>query len=230
MAPYMVRTEATVAEVDAAPMRVLVVDDHRTFAELLSLALDAEPDLECVGHAQTSAEALECAARLRPDVILMDLRLPDQDGISTTAELTSRDPDVKVLILTAHATSAEFSRAAAAGASGFLAKDGALTEVLTALRTAHRGSLVLPPTVVAAFSASTVPRPSGPATNLSPRELEVLRLMGRGQDPRAIAKQLGVSLNTCRGYVKSILAKLEVHSQLEAVVSASRSGLIRLGE
>lgn len=210
--------------------RVLVVDDHRTFAELLSRALDAEPDLECVGHAQNAMQAVEAVARLAPDIVLMDLRLPDQDGIATAAELTARDPDIKVLILTAHASPAELTRAGAAGASGFLAKDGSLDDVLDALRTAHRGSLVLPATVLAAFSAPFVPRQAGPASGLSPRELEVLRLLGRGLDPRAIAKELGVSLHTCRGYVKSILAKLDVHSQLEAVVAASKSGLIRLGE
>lgn len=207
--------------------RVLVVDDHQTFAELLARALDAEPDLVCVGHARDSAEALALAEQLEPDVVLMDLRLPGRDGISATADLTAAFPDLKVLILTAHAGQPEIARAGLAGASGFLAKDGALAEVLAALRTARRGSLILPPSVIASFSTQASPSDADPG--LTPRELEVLRLLGQGRDPRGIAKELGVSLYTCRGYIKNVLAKLEVHSQLEAVVVASRTGLIQVG-
>ena len=210
--------------------RVLVVDDHRTFAELLSKALDAEFDMECVGHAQDAGEALVAVARLRPDVVLMDVHLPDRDGISTTAELVRDDPDLKVLILTAHASLADVERAAAAGASGFLAKDGSLTEVLGGLRTARRGSLILPDGLLDRLSAVGEGDPAMDHWQLTPRELEVLRLLGHGRDPRGIAKDLGVSLNTCRGYVKAVLAKLGVHSQLEAVVVATRAGLIRLGD
>jgi DNA-binding NarL/FixJ family response regulator len=208
--------------------RVMVVDDHRTFAELLARALDAEDDLVCVGHARDGEEAIRMVGELRPDLVLMDLELPGRDGISVTAELTAADPDLKVLILTAHAGTGELTRAGAAGACGFLAKDGSLDEVLDALRTAHRGSLLLPSEVAAGFAR--VPRPRAEEAGLTPRELEVLRLLGQGREPRAIARELGVSLYTCRGYVKSVLAKLDVHSQLEAVVAASRSGLIRIGE
>jgi len=210
--------------------RVLVVDDHRTFAELLSRALDAEDDLECVGHAQDSAEALTAVPTLQPDVVLMDVHLPDQDGISTAAELVRDHPDLKILILTAHASLADVERAAAAGASGFLAKDGSLTEVLNGLRTARRGSLILPEGLLSRLSAAVEQDRTMLQWNLTPRELDVLRLLGRGRDPRAIAKELGVTLHTCRGYVKSVLAKLGVHSQLEAVVMATRTGLIRLGD
>ena len=220
-------------ERQAVPMertRVLVVDDHRTFAELLARALDAESDLECVGHAQDSGEALAAVERLRPDVVLMDVHLPDRDGISTTAELVCEHPDLKVLILTAHASLADIERAASAGASGFLAKDGSLFEVLDGLRTASSGSLILPDGLLARLSAvGEGDRTMLRQWNLTPRELEVLALLGDGRDPRGIAKELGVSLNTCRGYVKAILAKLGVHSQLEAVVLATRAGLIRLG-
>ena len=218
-------------EPQAVPMertRVLVVDDHRTFAELLARALDAESDMECVGHAQDSGEALAAVERLRPDVVLMDVHLPDRDGICTTAELVRDHPDLKVLILTAHAILADIERAATAGASGFLAKDGSLIEVLDGLRTARRGSLILPDGLLARLSAVGEGDPTNGHWHLTPRELEVLRLLGEGRDPRGIAKELGVSLNTCRGYVKGILAKLGVHSQLEAVVIATRAGLIRL--
>jgi DNA-binding NarL/FixJ family response regulator len=217
-------------ELPARRSRVLVVDDHQTFAELLSRALDAERDLRCVGHAQSSREALQAVARLNPDLVLMDLRLPDRDGIATTAELVREHPDLKVLILTAHASLADVERAASAGATGFLAKDGSLTDVLDALRTARRGSLILPDGLLAALSSLADRDSAARQWHLTPRELEVLRLLGGGRDPRGIAKDLGVSLHTCRGYVKAVLAKLGVHSQLEAVVVATRTGLIRLDD
>jgi len=210
--------------------RVLVVDDHRTFAELLSRALDAEPDLECVGHAQDSGEAMAAVARLDPDVVLMDVHLPDRDGISTTAELVEARPDLQVLILTAHPSVADIQRAASAGASGFLAKDGSLSDVLEALRTARTGSLILPEDLMARLSPLSDDDRTMRQWHLTPRELEVLRLLGLGRDPRAIAKELGLSLHTCRDHVKRVLAKLGVHSQLEAVVVATRTGLIRLDE
>ncbi|GAA4413299.1 response regulator transcription factor [Fodinibacter luteus] len=228
-------TNGSLLAVEDAPRsseraRVLVVDDHRTFAELLSRALDAEPDLECVGHAQTSGEACDAVAHLNPDLVLMDVHLPDQDGIETTAKLVTAHPDLRVLILTAHASVADIHRAAIAGASGFLAKDGSLSDLLDALRTARSGSLVLPEDLMARLSEVG----AGPRTtrqwHLTPRELEVLRLLGLGHDPRAIAKELGVSLHTCRDHVKRVLAKLGAHSQLEAVVVAARTGLIRLDE
>jgi DNA-binding NarL/FixJ family response regulator len=210
----------------AEVVRVLVVDDHRTFADLLARALAAEPGLECVAQAHTSAEAVVAVGQHRPDVVLMDLQLPDRDGIATTALLTASHPQLRVLILTAQAGPAEMARAAAAGAAGFLAKDGSLSDVLDAVRSAERGTLILPPSVTAGFAQhdGSLARSDNPG--LTPRELQVLRLLGQGRDPRGIARELGVSLNTCRGYVKSILAKLEVHSQLEAVVVGTRMGLI----
>lgn len=218
------------ASASSRETRVLVVDDHLTFAELLSRALDAQPDLECVGHAQTSEEAMAAVARLLPDVVIMDVRLPDVDGIMTSANLVSRYPELKILILTANASLLDIERAASAGACGFLAKDGSLAEVLTALRAARRGSLILPDGLKARLSAEGEQAATGNGWGLTPRELEVLTMLGLGHYPRSIAKELGVSLHTCRGHVKGVLAKLGVHSQLEAVVLATRAGLIRLGE
>jgi DNA-binding NarL/FixJ family response regulator len=220
--------DSRVAPTGTSVQRVLLVDDHQTFAELLKRALDSEDDVECVGHARNGSEALQLAQRLDPDVVLMDLELPDGDGITFTADLVSWNPAVRVLILTAHAGPGEFTRAGAAGACGFLAKTGSLDELLDALRTAHRGSVVLPASVAAGLSTPAASRTDD--LSLTPRELEVLRLLGRGLDPRCISRELGVSLHTCRGYVKSLLLKLGAHSQLEAVVIASRAGLIRVGE
>ena len=207
--------------------RVLVVDDHRTFAELFALGLEREPDLEFVGHARTAAEAEQMTESLGPDLVIMDVRLGDGDGIEVTAQLTERYADLCVIILTGHPDPSVVARAAQAGACGFLPKDGALDTMLHALRSARRGSLVLPPEMLGmmveaaapAAHASTVPR-------LTARELEVLDLLGRGLNPRTIAHRTGLSVEECRVLLGSVMTKLGAHSQLEAVVTANRYGLI----
>jgi DNA-binding NarL/FixJ family response regulator len=212
----------------SARITVLVVDDHQTFAELLAIALQGEQSLSYVGHARTSAEARELVSRLRPEVVLMDVQLPDLDGISTTERLVAEYPELRVVILTAHAEPSLIARAAVAGACGFLPKDGALRDVLQALRTAHRGGMVVPSHLLAGALNAGAARSGGPAPTsmLTSREHDVLRLMARGLDARAIAGDLGISVHTCRGYVKSILSKLDTHSQLEAVMKAIRLGLL----
>ena len=167
----------------------------------------------------------------RPDLVLMDFGLPDKDGVTTAAEVLRRQPSTRVVMLTATHDGSLISRAAAAGVCGFVAKTGAFGEVLSAIRTARTGSMVIDPTVLARL----VPSQRRPAETdsdrlvaplLTPREQEVLCLLGAGMDARAIARTLSISLHTCRGYVKSVLAKLDCHSQLEAVVAAGRLGLL----
>jgi DNA-binding NarL/FixJ family response regulator len=218
------------AQDDNSPARitVLVVDDHQTFAELLAIALQAEQSLSYIGHARTSAEARELVSRLQPDVVLMDVQLPDLDGISTTERLVADHPQLRVVILTAHAEPSLVARAASAGAAGFLPKDGALRDVLQALRTAHRGGMVVPAHLLTGALNAGAERSARtePTSVLTSRERDVLRLMARGLDARAIAGDLGISVHTCRGYVKSILYKMDAHSQLEAVMKAIRLGLL----
>jgi DNA-binding NarL/FixJ family response regulator len=216
---------------DAVRTRVLVVDDHQTFAELLAGALDREPDFVSVGHASTGAEAVVLAELLLPDVVVMDVELPDLDGFAATEQILARRPDARVVVLTAHGSPDFVAKASAAGACGFLPKDGSLAVMLQTLRTARPGSLAIHPTLVARMVA---PPGKPDALNgtahpsLTGREREVLDLMGRGRDVRAISRELGISTHTSRGYVKSILLKLDAHTQLEAVVAATRLGLLRL--
>jgi DNA-binding NarL/FixJ family response regulator len=219
--------QGTVSE-GTRPARVLVVDDHCTFAELVVLALATEPDLECVGAAHDAAAARSMAEQLAPDVILMDVNLGDQDGLDLTAELVRAHPELRVVVLTAHADSDAMRRAAAAGACALLPKDGSLPDLLNGLRSARPGGLVVHPallrTLMSQQEASDTARAAMPA--LTPRELLVLQLLAQGRDARSIAGELRISLNTCRGYVKSLLMKLDAHSQLEAVVIAGRHGLV----
>jgi DNA-binding NarL/FixJ family response regulator len=216
---------------DAATTRVLVVDDHQTFAELLAGALDREPDFESVGHASTGSEAVTLTESLTPDVVVMDVELPDMDGFAATERILALRPDVRVVVLTAHGSPDFVAKASAAGACGFLPKDGSLAVMLQTLRSARPGSLAIHPALVARMVAPQRQPERVDGRVLPPltqREREVLDLMGRGRDVRAIARELGISTHTSRGYVKAILLKLDAHSQLEAVVAATRVGLLRL--
>jgi DNA-binding NarL/FixJ family response regulator len=210
--------------------RVVIVDDHQTLVDLLRLALSAESDIDVVGTAGTAADGLRLVDSTRPDLVLMDFGLPDSDGVTTAAEVLVRQPATRVVMLTATHDGSLISRAAAAGVCGFVAKTGAFGEVLSAIRTARTGSMVIDPTVLARLVPS--PRRAEAENDrmvaplLTPREQEVLGLLGAGMDARAIARTLSISLHTCRGYVKSVLAKLDCHSQLEAVVAAGRLGLL----
>ena len=206
---------------------VLVVDGHQTFAELLGVALRGQPDLRYVGHARNGEQALRLAAELRPDVILLDPELPDADGIAIAEMLRHRQPDTRVVILTASSEATLVGRATAAGAAGFLSKNGALGDVLHAVHTAHGGGMTVSTDILARLLRSTSPVVGPRGGGLTAREHEVLELMGSGLDPRAIARRLGISVHTCRGYVKAVLAKLDAHSQLEAVAVATRRGLIQ---
>lgn len=212
------------------PTRILIADDHRTFAELFAMGLEREPDLEAVGHARTAAEAVEMTESLRPDLVIMDVRLGDGDGIEVTAQLTKRYADLCVVILTGHPDPSVVARAAQAGACGFLPKGGALDAMLHALRSARRGSLLLPPEMLELMVEATAPAAATPAVpQLTAAELEVLQLLGRGLNPRTIASRTGMSVDECRVLLAGVMTKLGAHSQLEAVVTANRYGLISVG-
>ncbi len=213
-----------------AATRILIADDHSTFAELFALGLEREPDLEAVGHARTAAEAVQLTESLQPDIVIMDVRLGDGDGIEVTAQLTERYADLCVIILTGHPDPAVVARAAQAGACGFLPKGGALAAMLHALRSARRGSLVLPPEMLELMTQPPPPAVAAPSVpDLTTAELEVLELLGHGLNPRTIAARSGMSVEQCRALLAGVMAKLGASSQLEAVVTANRYGLISVG-
>ncbi|WP_076260810.1 response regulator transcription factor [Intrasporangium flavum] len=205
-------------------IRVMVVDDHQTVAAAMALAIDMEPGLSCTGSAHSAAEARRQAADHRPDVIVMDVNLGDEDGIELAAELIRQNPCLHVVVLTADMGEGLLRRAAASGAGAFLLKDGRLTELLEAIRNRDGDGLAVQPRVL-----RDVLRESPPAnshTPLTAREAQVLTLLSEGHNTAAIARHLGITRLTCRGYVKNLLVKLQVHSQLEAVVTARKLGLI----
>jgi DNA-binding NarL/FixJ family response regulator len=211
-----------------ATLRVLVVDDHITFAELLTGAIDRESDLVSVGHATTGADAVAMFDELRPDVVLMDVQLPDIDGFAATAQILAASPHTRVIMLTAHVTADAVANAAASGVCGFLAKDGHFADLLNTLRTSRPGSLAVDPELVTRLVDQPRTARRALARPLSQRELTVLVRMADGRDVTSIAHELHISSHTCRGHVKSVLSKLGAHSQLEAVIVAVRIGLIQI--
>jgi DNA-binding NarL/FixJ family response regulator len=209
-------------------MQVLVVDDHLTFAELLTGAIDREPDLRCVGSAGSVYDAVQECLALKPDTVIMDFHLPDGTGLDAASAILRDLPETRIIILTGHPTPQALERSAEIGVCGFLPKDGSLAGMLETLRKARRGNMVVHPALLAQLGAA---RLNGgghdvKVPHLTDREWDVLRLMAEGKDVRENAKILHISTSTCRGYVKAVLAKLNAHSQLEAVATARRIGLL----
>ena len=207
--------------------RVLVVDDHVVFAQLVERAMRQETDLTCIGTASSLAEARRLCASLKPDVVLMDVRLPDGDGVDAAHDVVAENPDLRVVVLSAFIDAALMRRASLAGATALLAKDGDLDDLLLAIRSSQAGSLSVNPKLLHQLVREAPKAVPGP--DLTQREREVLRMLAEGSDLTVIAREMSISVHTCRGHVKNVLAKLGVHSQLQAVVVAMRHGLIEPG-
>jgi DNA-binding NarL/FixJ family response regulator len=213
---------------EPSPMRVLLVDDQRAFVESIAIVIDAQPDLECVGVATCAGDGVKEAARLQPHVVIMDLMLPDFDGVEATAEITRNCPDCRVLILTARPDATALARAAAAGATAFMMKSSSVEEILDAVRQPPTRRLQIDPEALTSLLQDHSVPPG--VAELTQRELEVLGELAEGHQPKQIARHLGITLTTCRGYIKAIFQKLGAHSALEAVVLAHRFGVISLDE
>lgn len=211
-----------------AVTEIVIVDDHQTFTDLLRLALDRETDLDCVASACDSDGAREQIARHRPDVVVMDINLGVENGLDLTEQLLRDDPELMVVVLTAHADADVMRRAAGAGAVALLPKAGSLPDLLRAIRTARRGELFVDPGLLRSLvvEGASPLRGGTPRARLTPRESHVLQRLAEGGHVVGIARELGISVHTCRGHVKVLLSKLGAHSQLEAVVVAGRQGLV----
>jgi DNA-binding NarL/FixJ family response regulator len=209
---------------DAELLKVLVVDDHIVFAQLIDRALAHEDDLICVGIAPSLAKARAMCDAVHPDVVLMDVQLPDGDGVDAGAKLVCDYPEMRIVVLSAFIDGSLLHRASRAGVTALQAKDGDLDDLLHAVRFSRPGSLAVPPRLLHQLMNDKAPVEMGP--DLTQREREVLRLLASGRDLTFISREMSISLHTCRGHVKNLLAKLGVHSQLQAVVVAMRHGLI----
>jgi DNA-binding NarL/FixJ family response regulator len=204
---------------------VLVVDDHAVFAETLGAALRGVPEIDVVEVATSGADAVTRAGDMTPDVALVDMLLPDGTGVEVARRLAEVSPDTRVVILTASQDIAHYTEAMAAGVSGYLTKQAAFPEVAAAIAAAHEGRVVVPSSVMERLLPATAPG-KGMGADLTPRELDVLALLGRGYDAKRAATTLGISWHTCRSYIKNVLYKLDAHSSLEAVRTATRLGIL----
>jgi DNA-binding NarL/FixJ family response regulator len=215
--------------------RVLVADDEALMRAGLIELLSSDPGIEIVGEASSGREAIQRAVRLRPEVVLMDVRMPDLDGIAATAELARAAPHSKVLILTTFEDEDYIFRSLRAGASGFLLKRTRPEELIAAVHTVAAGESLLSPSVtrlvIDRISQQPVPAfaDGGKLNELTPREREVLELIARGLSNREIAAALTVELSTVRTHVKRTLAKLGLRDRVQAVILAYEAGQARPG-
>jgi DNA-binding NarL/FixJ family response regulator len=210
----------------ATTVRVAIVDDHAVLASSLGLVLDAEPDLESVGTAASIEKARSLLATASPDVVLIDHRLPDGDGVSAIAELRRVAPDARFVVLTASTADSVLVSAIEAGASGFVSKSRDLGDVTQAVRAAAAGESVISPEMLARLLPRLRSREPKPHDTLTEREREVLALLAEGLSNAAIAERLVVSVHTVRNHVANLSAKLGAHSKLEALAIAVREGLL----
>lgn len=207
--------------------RVMVVADHAVLADLLAAVIAGEEDLVCAGVAGDGPAALTLAERVHPDAVLLDAVLPCGDGIELIAPLKRICAAARVIVLTGRPRADGERLAFAAGAAGYLGRTASLAEVLAAIRHAPVGQPA--PSNLPYEPAPSQPGPPFFRRSLSPREREVLALLAEGRHVNQIAAGLGLSVNTTRDYVKSVLKKMGAHSQLEAVTRAAVEGLVRVG-
>lgn len=207
-------------------IRLLIVDDHTVVRQGLRFLCEQEPDIEVVGESATGAVAVSIARAAQPDVVLLDLFLPDRDGISVLAEIRQVSPGSRVVMLTSSPDDAHLVAAVRAGASSYLVKTAEIGDVVATVRAAGQGETSLPPAIATRLlNAMRTPR-RGPFDRLTPREIDVLAALANGQPNREIARALLISEETVKTHVSSILTKLGLADRTQAAIYALRHGLI----
>ena len=211
--------------------RLLLVDDHAVVRSGLRMLLENERDVEIIGEAGTASQALEAAIELKPNVILMDIGLPDMSGIDATREIKKHCPDVSIVALTIHEDEEYFFKMLEAGASGYVPKRAAPEELLTAIRAAATGQVYLYPSLakllVRDFLSGGRPSTDQTPSDLTKREQEVLTYLAEGANNEEIATSLVISRKTVARHRENIMRKLNLHSRAELVRYAIRKGIIR---
>jgi two-component system, NarL family, response regulator LiaR len=202
------------------------VDDHAVVREGLRTFLELQDGIEVAGEAADGEEALEAATSLRPDVVLMDLVMPRLDGVAAMRRLREHVPSTRVIVLTSFLDEDKLFPALRAGAAGYMLKNAAPHEVARAVRAAHAGEALLDPAVAARLVESLAAREEDPLDRLTPREREVLVLIGRGFPNKRIARELAISEKTVKTHVGHVFAKLGVTDRTQAAIVAVRAGLV----
>jgi DNA-binding NarL/FixJ family response regulator len=204
---------------------LLIADDHPVVRAGLRGMLESQPDFEVVGEATTGKEAVQLTDRLHPKVILMDLRMPEMDGVTAISKIKAEHPDIHVLVVTTYDSDADILPAIENGATGYLLKDAPREELFQAIRSAAQGKPLLAPAV----AARLMERTRGPAEEaLSGREIEVLALVAKGASNKEIANQLWISEATVKSHLLHVFAKLGVADRTAAVTKALERGILRL--
>jgi NarL family two-component system response regulator LiaR len=211
-------------------IRLLITDDHSIVRKGIKALLATEKDMEVVGEAENGAEAVAKAAALTPDVVLMDLVMPEMDGIEATRRITAEQPGTRILVLTSFAADDKVFPAVKAGALGYLLKDSTPDQLLEAIRQVHRGEPSLEPSIARKVLQELSHPAQGKQTAepLTERELDVLRLIAQGMSNREIAGKIFVAEWTVRSHVSNILGKLHLASRTQAALYALKSGLASL--
>lgn len=209
--------------------RILLADDHGILRAGLRNLLNAEPDFEVVGEAADGIQALELTEQTHPDLILMDISMPNMGGIEMLQQLRGKQNASKVLMLTVHEDDSLLKKAIRAGASGYLVKRAAETELINAIRTVMQGDMYVHPSMTRALLKDLVPAPLSKPTGdntLTHREVEILRMVARGYTNNQIALKLSISARTVEGHRANLMGKLGLHSRVELVEYAEQHGLM----
>lgn len=215
-------------------IRVLLVDDHAMFREGVRSLLEGEPDLEVVGEVEDGRAAVQTALSLAPDVVLMDITMPQLDGIEATRQIRSQNDAIKVLVLTMHDNEDVFFRSISAGASGYVLKRSGGLELMSAIRSTHEGNSYLSPLLAKALMSDYLQRgergQDGPAQGrrLSAREQEILKLIAEGNSSREIAELLDLSVKTVHNHRTRLMTKLDIHRNTDLVKYAIRLGMVQV--
>lgn len=207
---------------DKQCIRLLVVDDHQAFRMGLVAIVDESPDLVVVAEAGTGAQAVELCRNHRPDVVLMDLRLPGLSGVEATIAIRKEFPNCRVIVITTFDGDEDIYRALQSGAQGYLLKDMSKEELVEAIRKVHAGGHHIPPNVASRLAAR-VARPE-----LTQREVEVLKLITKGKSNKEIGAILDITEDTVKGHLKSVFGKLGVSDRTQAAISALQHGILHL--
>ena len=211
-----------------APIRILIADDHLIIRQGLRLILETQDGFELVGEAADGVEAVRFCAELKPDVVLMDLRMPGMDGLTAIERLRVDQPEIAVVILTTFNEDDLMMRGLRAGAKGYLLKDTDRETLFNTIRAAHRGETLLKPEILArVLSHAGAATPAGPfQTFLTGRELEVLRAVAQGERSKQIAVRLGISERTVKAHLASIYNRLGVDNRAAAIAVAAQKGIL----
>lgn len=211
-------------------IRLLIADDHRVVREGLKAFIAPIEDFELAGEAEDGIAAVEMAAHLQPDVILLDLKMPGLDGIGAVKQIKNNDPKARIIIITSFFEDEKVIEAIRAGASGYFLKEASPDEIEDAIRTVNQGQMAFPP-VISNILVREINRPEkteDKVTHLTDREIEILRLIAQGKSNQEIADQVFLSVWTVRTYVTTILEKLGVENRTQAALVALKSNLVKL--